>query len=150
MKFVAAGLAVLLFGAAVGAQVEYVIVRPGGKEYHKPGCELIRDAKNVVAMKRAEAENRGLKPHAACASSKIDTSPQPPPKPVFVFVDDGRYYHREKCAKLGKDPKRVQLDAAAKKYWPCPTCKPPIRPRQGAKGAEGAKWSSSAPSHISD
>jgi hypothetical protein len=126
------GLLLLVATAAISAQREYVIVRKGGKEYHRPGCEQIRGAKDVVAMIREEAEQRRIRPHAACASQKSAGGTQDalqPPKPVFVFVDGGNYYHREKCAKLGSDPKRVEVEAAAKRQWPCPTCKPPIRKR---------------------
>ena len=126
-------LLLLVATAALSAQREYVIVRKGAKEYHRAGCDVILDAKDVVAILREDAEQRGIKPHAACASQKsVDggahLAPQPP-KPVLVFVDGGKYYHREKCSKLGPDPKRVDVEAAAKKQWPCPACKPPIRKR---------------------
>jgi hypothetical protein len=134
---VAAVLAVLILAVsgAGASQSELVITRAGDKEYHWPGCERIKDAKDVLALTRAQATTRGLKPHAACDPS---TSPRPgdssksspAPDPV-VYVDDGRYYHKKDCAKLGKDPRRLSLDEAGRKYWPCPTCKPPIRKRKG-------------------
>jgi hypothetical protein len=51
----------------------------------------------------------------------------------MVLIDvGGKYYHRDKCAKLSAKTKRVTVTEAAKlKHWPCPTCKPPIRPRPG-------------------
>ena len=127
-------LVLLLLGVtvAVSAQREYVIVRNGAKEFHRAGCDVIRDAKDVVAIIREDAEQRGIKPHAACVSQKsadgAHLAPRPP-KAVLVLVDSGKYYHREKCSKLGPDPKRVDVEAAAKKQWPCPACKPPIRKR---------------------
>lgn len=104
---------------------EYVLVKQGSKEYHRPGCEVVRDTKHVVAMTRGEAESRGLKPHAACdpANGSAKAAVQ------YVFVEPGdQRYHRETCSKLGKARQRITLDEAAKrKYWPCPVCKPPVR-----------------------
>jgi hypothetical protein len=119
--------AVLLF-AFTQSPTEYVLVKPGSKEYHRPGCEVVRDARNVVAMTRAEAETRGLKPHAACDPSKAKNDK---PAVQYVFVEPGdKRYHRETCSKLGKTRERVTLDEAVKrKYWPCPACKPPVRKR---------------------
>jgi len=109
---------------------EYVLVKQGSKEYHRPGCEVVRDTKNVVAMTRAEAESRGLKPHAACDPSQA-SSRAAAAQYVFVAPGDKRY-HRETCPKLGKTRERITLDAAAaKKYWPCSVCKPPVRKRAG-------------------
>jgi hypothetical protein len=124
----------LLLAAAVlfalpQASTEYLLVKQGSKEYHRPGCDVVRDTKNVVAMTRAEAEARGLKPHAACdpARSAKNTAP----KVQYVFVEPGdKRYHRETCPKLGKTRERITLDAAAaRKYWACSVCKPPLRKR---------------------
>ena len=131
--------ALLLFVAfaatSSGAQPELVIVREGGKQYHRPVCALIRDGKNVLAMSRAEADERQLKPHPECDPSNprnsMDTAR--PAAPVYVFTDSSKYYHRETCAKLGADKKRVTVEQASKKQWPCGVCKPPIRPRPAAK-----------------
>jgi|SRR5437762_11442988 len=119
-------LAAAMLFAVPQASTEYVLVKQGSKEYHRPGCEVVRDTKHVVAMTRAEAESRGLKPHAACDPSKAKSST---PALQYVFVEAGdRRYHRETCPKLGKTRERITLDEAAKRsYWPCPTCKPPIR-----------------------
>ncbi|HET7617245.1 MAG TPA: hypothetical protein VFK20_01950 [Vicinamibacterales bacterium] len=130
----------LLVSVAVSSagQSELVLVKKGDTEYHWPGCEVVRDGKDVTAMTRAKAEASGLKPHAGC-----DPSKQPPPEkaepdePVYVYVNDGgRYYHREKCERLKPDAKKVLLDKAGREYWPCPKCKPPIRkrPRRGSEG----------------
>lgn len=125
------------------SSTEYVLVKPGSQEYHRPGCDVVRDPKNVVAMTRAEAESRGLKPHAACDPAKAPAAKSDParvssakggaPKVQYVFVEPGdQRYHRETCPKLGKTRQRIAVDAAAgKKYWPCPVCKPPIRKRAG-------------------
>lgn len=121
--------------ASSGTQPELVIVREETRQYHRPGCALIRDGKNVVGMSRAEADERQLKPHPECDPSNprnsLDTSR--PPAPVYVFTDSSKYYHREKCEKLGADKKRVTVEQASKKQWPCGVCKPPIRPRPAAK-----------------
>ena len=120
-----------LFAASSSAQPELVIVREGGKQYHRPGCPVIRDGKGVIALSRREAEARQLKPHPECDPSDprnaIDAARPAPP--IYVYTDRSKYYHREKCAKLGADPKRVTVDVASKKHWPCGVCKPPIRPR---------------------
>jgi hypothetical protein len=112
-------------------QSEMVIAKEGTTAYHRPGCEVIRDGKGVLAMTRAQAEGRGLKSHDGC-----DPAKKPPPSaatapapPAYVFVDGGKYYHRESCKRLGKDRRKVRLDDAGVKYWPCPACKPPIRKR---------------------
>ncbi len=122
----------LLLAAAVlwvfpqGA-TEYVLVKQGSKEYHRPGCEVVRDTTNIVAMTRAEAESRGLKPHAACDPANTREAK---PAVQYVFVEPGgKLYHRETCSKLGRKRERITLDAAGKKYWPCSVCKPPIRKR---------------------
>ena len=117
-------LAAAMLFAVPQAATEYVLVKQGSKEYHRPGCEVVRDTKNVVAMTRAEAESRGLKPHAACDPSKTQNG-KPAVQYVFVAPGDQRY-HRETCPTR----ERITLDAAAaKKYWPCPVCKPPVRKR---------------------
>ena len=41
-----------------------VVVIPGSKQFHHPGCPLVRKAgSKVKVMKQAEAERRGLTPH---------------------------------------------------------------------------------------
>jgi len=122
-------LAVALLWTLPQGSTEYVLVKQGGKEYHRPGCEVVRDAKDVVAMTRSEAESRGLRPHAACDPAKNPSARDGVPPVQYVFVAPGdKRYHRETCSKLGSERERITLDEAAKKkYWPCPTCKPPIR-----------------------
>jgi hypothetical protein len=128
---------------ALTPQSELVIVKEGTQDYHRPGCEVIRDGRGVLAMTRAQAESRAYKPHPACdpekppppadppASSTSGASPKKPPAAVSVFVDaTGKRYHREGCKQLGKAPRKVALEEAGKKYWPCPVCRPPIRPRK--------------------
>jgi hypothetical protein len=136
-------LAALLLASSL-PQSELVLVKEGAAEYHRPHCEIVRNGIGVLAMTRAQAEGRKLKPHAAC-----DPEKQPPPetspadgaapspkkgaavKPTYVFVDAaGKHYHRETCKRLGKAPKKMVLDEAGKKYWPCSVCRPPIRPRK--------------------
>lgn len=129
----------LLLMPALIAQGELVIVKERTGLYHRAGCAAIRDATDVLAMGVGQAEARGFKAHADCDPSKAQPSPATPrppassakPATVFVFVDTmGKLYHREACRRLGKDQKRIMLDAAtAKRYWPCGVCKPPIRPR---------------------
>lgn len=118
---------------ASAAQSELVISRAGSKEYHRPACEAIKDAKDVLAMTRAQATARGLTAHEACDPARSPAPDDPKVKPApdpAVFVDGTRYYHKKDCARLGKDPKKMELDDAGRKFWPCPTCKPPIRRRK--------------------
>jgi len=129
MRLVLLGL--VLFATA--AQVEYVVVRSGAKDYHRAGCSVIRDGKDVLVMSKGEAEAKSLKPHPQCdpndpRNAAGDAKPAPT---VDVFVDGSAYYHREKCKNLKANPRKVTLDEAAKKQWPCRVCKAPVRPRKG-------------------
>jgi hypothetical protein len=137
------GLSLLLAPVLI-AQGELVIVKGG--VYHRPSCDVIRGATDVLAMSVGQAEARGFKSHPDCDPSNPG-SPAPPTRPpggkgtldkpgkpappVLVWIDaGGTLYHREGCRKLGKAPKKVVLDAAtARKYWPCGACKAPILPR---------------------
>lgn len=137
----AALLAALMVVATARAQSELVIQKEGGSQYHWPGCPLVADGLNVLALTRAQAEGRGLKPHADCDPSKAGAAATTgqgqrssgrsgqsrPPPPVFVQVDDSKYYHRENCRNLRDGSARMALETAGKKFWPCPVCKPPIR-----------------------
>lgn len=123
-------LLVVLFAfmapAVLPAQ-ELVIVIEGTSEYHRPSCARIQGRSDVLAMQRGQAESRGFRAHGDCDPAKVP----PPPKAVMVTVDEGgKYYHRDKCEKLGTSPRRVTLEDASKKHWPCPSCKPPIRARK--------------------
>lgn len=118
---------------AGAAQSELVIHREGTKVYHRPGCPLIKDGKGVMALTRAQAESRGYTPHADCDPAvQKQTGGKAAPPPETVYLDGSRYYHRKSCAKLSGDPKAVKpasLEEAGKSHWPCPHCKPPVRPR---------------------
>lgn len=48
------------------AQSELVIHKEGSTQYHRPGCEVIGNGKDVLALTRAQAEARGDKPHSGC------------------------------------------------------------------------------------
>lgn len=140
---VACGLAVLASPSSplrAQAQTEMVISVSGTPEYHRAGCQRLRDAKEVLAMTVAQAHGRGLEPHADCDPAQSPQGPESDPKkagasakPAMVLIDvGGKYYHRDTCAKLSGKTKRVTVTEAAKlKHWPCPTCKRPIRPRPG-------------------
>lgn len=127
------------------AQGELVIVKEGTGLYHRPSCDVIRGATDILAMTVGQAEARGFKAHPDCdpsnpkavtpsppsAARGTSEKPRKPAAPVFVWIDAGStLYHREGCRRLGQAPKKVVLDAAtAKKYWPCGVCKAPILPR---------------------
>ena len=132
-------LLILVLGAPVRAQPELVIVTENPKQYHRASCALLRDRSQLMAMNRGQAEARGYKPHAACdpsnpaaPASPGDTRDQPQP-PVYVYTAEGdTRYHRESCAKLPKERKKVLLEEAGKKLWPCSVCRPPVRKRSPA------------------
>jgi hypothetical protein len=135
----AAVVLILLLTPAAGrtssSQSELVIVKEGTSQYHRPGCDLIRDGKGVLAMTRAQAEARELKSHDGCDPSKVPPPPaageKRPAGPVFVYLDaSGKQYHRENCRRLTRDQrKKVNLEDVWRKYWPCNVCKPPVRRR---------------------
>jgi hypothetical protein len=142
----AVGIALLVTGAGIAAQGQLVITKEGTRFYHWPGCPVVRDGEGVLAMNQGQAELRSLKPHPDCDPSKAPpptvaaggTGPRGraiarPAAPPNVFVEaDGKYYHRERCVRLEGTPKKVVLDGStARKYWPCPACRPPIRPKKG-------------------
>ena len=110
------------------------------KQYHRPGCPVVRDAKDVMAMTLAQAEARGYTAHPDCDPARTAQPPAqapatgpaaapPPAKVETVFVDDGgTQYHRKGCVKLGAHAKAVALTAVGKR-WPCPVCRPPVPKR---------------------
>ena len=139
------GLSLLLV-PVLFAQGELVIVKESTGVYHRPSCDVIRGATDILAMSVGQAEARGFKSHPECDPSHPKSAlpappasgargtpekPRKPAAPVLVWIDaGGTLYHREGCRKLGKGPKKVVLDAAtARKYWPCGVCKAPVLPR---------------------
>jgi hypothetical protein len=138
------GMVGALWWSVAAAQSELVIHKEDTTLYHRPACDVIRDMKGVVAMTRAQAESRGYKPHPDCdpavskpgapAPSAAAAAAQPKPTPQIVYVDGGKYYHRKDCRRLAANPTAARaepLDVAGKSLWPCPDCRPPVRPRQG-------------------
>ena len=120
----------IVLGLIPGIQTEYVLVTPGSKQYHQPGCEHLVGVKGVTAMTRSQAESRGLTQDPDCDPARHPPGEKRKAPAIYVYVQpDGKYYHREHCEKAGPSPKRMTLDDAARKYWPCPVCKPPIRKR---------------------
>ena len=140
-----AAVALLVGAATVAAgQSELVIYKEGTGLYHRAGCPLLKDATDMVAMTRAQAEGRGLKAHADCDpdQKKPDSAPAPgtPPAPVTVYMNDARYYHRRDCPKLKESVKQVKsesLETAGKSHWPCPTCRPPVRKKSAEPAVPG-------------
>jgi hypothetical protein len=113
----------------------------GPSQYHRAACPVVRDGKDVLAMTRAQAEARGAKAHPECENlpaappdGRAGAPPGTPPEDkgpapdTPVFVDAGKHYHRQGCAKLGKEPRKVLLKDAGPR-WPCPVCRPPVRKR---------------------
>jgi hypothetical protein len=131
---------VLISGLTTHSQSELVIYKPGAKQYHRPGCAVVRDAVDVLALSRGQAEARGYSPHADCDPANPAASAAPrtgggraavPAPTETVYVADAKYYHRKDCSRLKGVPlpKGIPLATAAKSHWPCPTCKAPILKR---------------------
>lgn len=127
---------------ATAAQGQLVIATEGTRQYHRPSCPLVREGKqqDIVAMNLGQANARGYKPHPAChsedAGNETGSTEEPAPERqprVFVYTapNDTRY-HKENCAKLGKERRKVALEEAGKKLWPCSECRPPVRKRTPA------------------
>ena len=129
---------------AEATQSELVIYKEGTGLYHRPGCPVLKDATDVMAMTRAQAEARGHKPHADCDpdQNKPEGAPaqSPPPASVTVYLNDNRYYHRKDCPKLkeaGNQVRSESLEKAGKSHWPCPTCRPPVRRKSAEPAVPG-------------
>ena len=140
-----AAVVILLASATASSfQGELVVVTESTKQYHRPSCPLVRDGKDVLAMSVGQAELRGYKAHPRCdpananAASPAQTAARTAPggeqpAPVFVYTAAGdTRYHRETCQNLSKERKKVRLEAAGKKLWPCSVCRPPVRKRTPA------------------
>jgi hypothetical protein len=113
-------------GAKPAGGSGYVVVWPASKEFHTPSCPLIKDAKGVSVLTRAQANGKGYKQHKDCDPATIVEKDAPPT--VYVAESD-KVYHRADCKVLPKDAKKMPLDEkAVKGRWPCTVCRPPIRP----------------------
>jgi hypothetical protein len=139
----AAVAAALLTTSAAAAQSELVLHKDGTKLYHRPSCPVVAKLEGVVAMTRAQAESRGYTAHPDCDPANPD-APAPkgePPPPATVYLDGSKYYHRKECGKVA-DPSKLKaesLEVAAKKHWPCPVCRPPIRKKSTENAIPGTK-----------
>ena len=140
-----AALAFLLAAVTVAAgQSELVIYKEGTGLYHRPSCPLLKDATDIMAISRSQADASGYKAHADCDPDQKKSEGAPaqsaPPAPVTVYVYDARYYHRKDCPKLkdaGKQVKSESLETAGKSHWPCPTCRPPVRKKSAEPAVPG-------------
>jgi hypothetical protein len=108
-----------------------VVVVPGEKRFHQPGCPLVRKAgSKVQVMKRGEAERRGLESHD-CSDPGVaerDAAAAANTSTVYVQTQDTRY-HQSGCKRLKTGATAITVEKAAQDHWPCPVCKPPIRQR---------------------
>jgi hypothetical protein len=108
-----------------------VVVIPGEKRFHQPGCPLVRKAgSKVQVMKQAEAERRGLERHE-CSDPGVaqrDAAAAANTSTVYVQAEDKRY-HQSGCKRLKTGATALTVEKAAQDHWPCPVCKPPIRQR---------------------
>ena len=108
-----------------------VVIVPGEKRFHQPGCPLVRKAgSKVQVMKQAEAERRGLESHG-CSDpgvEKRDAAAAANTSTVYVQSQDKQYHHPG-CKRLKGGAMATTVEKAAQDHWPCPACKPPIRQR---------------------
>jgi hypothetical protein len=112
-------------GSTSGSVGGYVVVWPASKEFHTPSCPLIKDAKGVSVLTRAQANGKGYTPHKDCDPAAIAEKNAPPT--VYVAESD-KVYHRADCKVLPTDAKKMPLDEkAVKGRWPCTVCRPPVR-----------------------
>lgn len=118
MRFGALFFGVLMLVAAplvAQSASDLVVVVAGTKQFHQTTCPVVAAAgTHVTVMKRSEALRKGFTAHDC---GKVYTQP-----------GDNKY-HLSTCPKLGATRTAMTLDEAGKKYWPCPVCQPPIRPR---------------------
>jgi hypothetical protein len=111
----------------IGSTLVVLLTKSAAREYHTPACPLVRGVNDVAVLRKAEAEARRYTPHDLCHK---DPAPKPDPNAAKVFVAQGdKYYHRASCRRKWPKARSVRLDEAGRRYWPCPTCKPPVRKR---------------------
>jgi hypothetical protein len=108
-----------------------VVIVPGEKRFHQPGCPLVRKAgSKVQVMKQGEAERRGLHPHECSdpGMAQRDAAAAANTSTVYVQSQD-KQYHQSGCKRLKAGATAITVEKAAQDHWPCPACKPPIRQR---------------------
>ena len=143
MHGTSAAIAIVLALPTATVQGQLVIVTESTKQYHRPACPILRDGKtkDIIAMNVGQAELRGFKPHPDCHSAEASSAQLASDGTrsdrlralVFVYTAAGdKRYHRENCARLAKERRKVSLEEAGKKLWPCSVCRPPIRQRTPA------------------
>jgi hypothetical protein len=118
-------------GQATTSGSALVVVIPGSKQFHQPGCPLVRQAgSKVQVMKQAEAERRGLTPHECGDPAEPQRAAAAAANATTVYVQAGdRQYHTSGCKRLKSGATTTTVEKAAQGHWPCPVCKPPIRQR---------------------
>jgi hypothetical protein len=113
-------------GSKPASSGAYVVVWQGSKEFHSSSCPLIKDAKGVSVLTRAQASGKGYTQHKDCDPATIAEKNAPP---TVMVAESDKVYHKADCKVLPKDAKKVTLDEkAVKGRWPCTVCRPPIRP----------------------
>ena len=93
-----------------GGGSAYVVIWQGSKEFHTPSCPLIKDAKGVSVLTRAQADGKGYTQHKDCDPAVIAEKNAPPM--VYVAESD-KVYHRADCKVLPKDARKVKLTVEA-------------------------------------
>ena len=108
-----------------------VVIVPGEKRFHQPGCPLVRKAGSKVrVMKQGEAERRGLESHDCSDPGVAQRDAAAAANTITVYVQaQDRRYHQAGCKRLKTGATAMPVEKAAQDHWPCPACKPPIRQR---------------------
>lgn len=128
----------------------------GSREYHAPGCALVRDNGTAKLLPFGDAEAKGIRPHPDCHTppertpSVADGATTPAGRvgagtaATTYWLDvKTRRYHRPGCGLIGLPRVQVTLARAIEqKYLPCRSCKPDTGPpAAGAKKTPPAKAS---------
>lgn len=127
----------LASGRFAGAQERgrtFVVMVDGSREYHTPGCALVRGNATSKLLSFGDAEAKGITPHAECHASASGKANAPPSSAVGAsaayWLDvKTRRYHRAGCSLIGLPRVQISLARAGEqKYLPCRSCRPDTVP----------------------
>jgi hypothetical protein len=127
---------------AKGQRPTFVVMIDGSREYHAPGCALVRDNDTSKLLPLGDAEAKGIRPHAEChtppkrtpagaGGATTATARERAGTAATTYWLDvkTRRYHRAGCGLIGLPRVQVTLARAIEqKYLPCRSCKPETAP----------------------